>query len=387
MPAFSSQVMGELRLLAKDRWLLALFGWLPPLLFIGMYAIFADGMARDLAVGVVDLDDSRISRRLIRHYDASPTLAIRQDFADIAEGSRALRGGTIYALVVIPAALEEDSLRGRSPQVTVFANSQYLLIGRLVNAALQQAHATAVAGIDAAGILLTETPLTGAATASAAPIAGQQNPLFNGGMNYARFLVAAIIPALWQIIIVAASVMAFAAGLRDGRLDEWLSPGTFRALAARILPGTFCFWCHGQLFLLGFHGLLGWPMHGSWLVLALAQLLTVTACQCAGILIFLLTLDATRALSLVAAYTAPGLAFMGITFPVTDMNLPARCWRSLLPISHYIEIQVSQANYGLPLAAVLPQFGALLLFLLLLVPIAIRLRMLRGDQPAVEMQR
>ena len=66
MPAFSSQVMGELRLLAKDRCVLALFGWLPPLLFIIMYAIFADGMARDLAVGVVDLDDSQIGRASCR---------------------------------------------------------------------------------------------------------------------------------------------------------------------------------------------------------------------------------------------------------------------------------------------------------------------------------
>lgn len=382
MPALLSQLHREWRLLASDRWLLALFGWLPPLLFALIWAIFAAGMARDLAVGVVDLDGSSLSRRLIRFYDASPTLAVKERFGAVAEGGNALRSGAIYALVVIPFSLEEDSRSGRSPQVTVFGNSQYLLIGRLVNAALQQAHATAVGGIDAVRVLLAETPLAGRAAATVMPFASQLNPLFNNGMNYTRFLVAAIIPAIWQILIVAATVMALAAELRDGNLTGWLSPAPRRALVAKILPGTICFWGHGLLYLGGVHGVLGWPMHGSWLVLVLAQLLTVVACQGAGILLFLLTLDATRALSLVAAYTAPGVAFMGITFPVSDMTPLARGWRSLMPISHYIEIQVGQANYGLPLAAMLPQFGCLLLFLLLVVPIAIRMRMLRASGQA-----
>ncbi|MNH19574.1 ABC-2 family transporter protein [compost metagenome] len=74
--------------------------------------------------------------------------------------------------------------------------------------------------------------------------------------------------------------------------------------------------------------------------------------------------DPARALSLAGAYTAPGFAFMGVTFPVSAMGDFAQFWRSLLPISHYVELQVGQANYGLPLDAALPQFGALLLFLL-----------------------
>ncbi len=37
---------------------------------------------------------------------------------------------------------------------------------------------------------------------------------------------------------------------------------------------------------------------------------------------------------------------MGITFPVSDMGSLAQFWRSLLPISHYIEVQVAQASYG-----------------------------------------
>ncbi|MNG04544.1 ABC-2 family transporter protein [compost metagenome] len=105
-------------------------------------------------------------------------------------------------------------------------------------------------------------------------------------------------------------------------------------------------------------------MQGSWLVLTLGLGLASAACVSMGAFFYGVIRDPARALSLAGAYTAPGFAFMGVTFPVSAMGDFAQFWRSLLPISHYVELQVGQANYGLPLDAALPQLGALLLFLL-----------------------
>lgn len=132
--------------------------------------------------------------------------------------------------------------------------------------------------------------------------------------------------------------------------------------------------------------LLGWPMHGSWSVLILAQLLTIFASLLMGTLLYFFTRDAARGLSLAAAYTAPGLAFMGVTFPVTDMTLPAKVWRSLLPISHYIEIQFNQVNYGGSILSVLPEMKHLLLFSLLLIPLALKVNSLIKKNKAAEVQ-
>jgi ABC-2 type transport system permease protein len=87
-------------------------------------------------------------------------------------------------------------------------------------------------------------------------------------------------------------------------------------------------------------------MEGSWLVLFFAQIVTTVTCMIMAALFFFLTCDAARAMSFAGAFTAPSFAFMGITFPATDMNPLALFWRELLPISHYIEVQVSQASYG-----------------------------------------
>ncbi|MCK5914695.1 MAG: ABC transporter permease, partial [Deltaproteobacteria bacterium] len=135
-----------------------------------------------------------------------------------------------------------------------------------------------------------------------------------------------------------------------------------QALLRKLAPYTLLFWLHGICYLLGMFVYLGWPMHGNLGYLIFCQLLTVCACQMAGALIFFLSQDPARSLGLAAAYAAPGLAFMGVTFPVTDMTLPARIWRSLLPASHYIDIQIAQTNYGAPLFLSQPQLLHLLLF-------------------------
>lgn len=69
-------------------------------------ADFSAGIARDLPIGV-DLDHSRMSRGLTRYFDASPTMAVTAQYTDRADGDRALRGGDIYALVVLPDSLEK----------------------------------------------------------------------------------------------------------------------------------------------------------------------------------------------------------------------------------------------------------------------------------------
>lgn len=380
VPSFASMVRREWRVLLHDPWLVSLISWVPPLLFFLMWAIFSQGIARDLPVGVVDLDKSRTSRALVRHYDASPTLEIAYDYLNAQQGAGGLRSGKIYGLVIIPEDLEKRMILGHPPQVSAFVNNQFLLIGKNVNSALQQAQGSFTAKVETVQNLAAGAPVFDMALSAAVPISTQVTPLFNLNKNYAQFLVSAILPAVWQILMVAVTVLSLAAEKRRNSLGEWLGAFPVRALAAKCIPLLFLFWLHGLLFLWMMFIFLGWPMHGNWALLLFAQLLTVCASIGAGSLFFFVTQDAARGLSIAAAYAAPGLAFMGVTFPVTDMTLPARMWRNMLPISHYIEIQFGQVNYGAPLYAALPQLQHLLLFAIPLVLVFYKARKLGALQ-------
>lgn len=358
---FHRQLGREWRYLKKDPWLLSLVSWVPVIMFILLWYIFSAGLPRDLAIAVVDLDHSQMSRSVIRHYDASPMLQVTQQYDSVHSGQQALKSAAINALVVLPDNMESDTRIGRPPQITVFYNAQFLLIGKLIASAVLQSQGTFNVKVSALQAYV-QGDIGIQAVGAAVPVSSQITALFNINSNYAQFLVTAIIPALWQILIVVITILALARELRLQGITVWLGHNPSTVMLAKLLPYTFIFWLHGVLFLSGMYLVLGWQMNGSWLVLIMAQLFMVIGSQAMATLLFMLTRESVRALSFAAAYTAPSFAFMGVTFPATDMTLPARIWRELLPVSHYIEVQVAQASHGASTFSVLPQMFSLLLF-------------------------
>ena len=361
----------EWRLLWQDPFGRALASWLPLLLMGILCWIFSAGLARDLKVGLVDLDQSVLSHQLAYSLDASAGLKVARQFDSIAEGANALRGGDIYALVVLPDHLERDARQGTQPRVTVFNNGQFILIAKLVNSALAQVVGTLNGQVGVLTAMADGKALPGA-LGQAVPINSQVTALYNLNASYAQFLLSAILPAVWQILVVLYGLNALA---RTDRLGlDWTTKGVWFGLWRTLLPHVLIGWGWGLLWMLLLFKGFAYPMHGSWLVLTVGLGLASAACVSMGAFFYAVIRDPARALSLAGAYTAPGFAFMGVTFPVSAMGDFAQFWRSLLPISHYVELQIGQTNYGQPLAAALPQFGALLLFLLPLLLVVRRYR-------------
>ncbi|HEA3087189.1 TPA: ABC transporter permease [Aeromonas dhakensis] len=370
----------EWRLLWQDPFGRALASWLPLLLMGILCWIFSAGLARDLKVGLVDLDQSVLSRQLAYSLDASAGLKVAQQFDSIDAGARALRGGDIYALVVLPDHLERDARQGTQPRVTVFNNGQFILIAKLVNSALAQVVGTLNGQVGVLTAMADGKALPGA-LGQAVPINSQVTALYNLNASYAQFLLSAILPAVWQILVVLYGLNALA---RTDRLGlDWTTKGVWFGLWRTLLPHVLIGWGWGLLWMLLLFKGFAYPMHGSWLVLTVGLGLASAACVSMGAFFYAVIRDPARALSLAGAYTAPGFAFMGVTFPVSAMGDFAQFWRSLLPISHYVELQIGQTNYGQPLAAALPQFGALLLFLL---PLLLVVRRYRAQASATQSQ-
>lgn len=361
-PTFLSILARELRLLTGDPLLLSMVSWVPVSLYLIMWLIFCQGVATNIPMGIVDLDNSQISRGLIRQYDASPSITIDKYFISVAQGKEQLQAGKIYGLVVIPDNFEKDVIVGRPPQVTAFVNTQFLLTGKVINSALLEAQTTYSTKVDVVKNMTGHEPVFSMALSAARPIGSQITPLFNSNKDYAQFLLAAIMPAIWQILMVITCILSLAREQREHGLAGWLGETPFSSILAKMVVLGFLFLLSGMFFLYWMYIYLGWPMHGSWPILLYGQILTIIASISMAFLFFLIIKDPARSISVAAAYVAPALAFMGVTFPITDMTFPARAWRSMLPICHYIEIQIGQVNYAAPLQTVLPKFITLSLF-------------------------
>lgn len=342
--------ISQRQILRRDKWLLSCLTWVPILLAVTIWGVFSAGIARDLPIGVVDLQHSQLSRKMIQSLDASSTLSVDYHYTSATEAKNAMVEGDIYAYAVIPPQFDQDILLHRQPQLSVFFNSQYILVAKLINSAVAQSQGYFDAQLEAMGNLAKGNTTTLAAIGQAVPISTQITALFNRNTNYAQFLVTAIVPAIWQICVVVSTILILAAHFRlygnGNNSFAFLGDRPFTRLSKILSQYIPVFMAQGALFLVWFYIVLDWPMEGSYVVMLLAQFVTTIACIIMGALFFFLSMDPARAMSFAGAFTAPSFAFMGITFPVSDMNSLAQAWRGLLPITHYIEVQVDQASYG-----------------------------------------
>jgi len=364
---FSKAFQTELRVVRKDRWLFALVFWLPPVLSLFMLLIFSAGQPTNLSVGVVDLDQSSLSRKVERYLEASPALNVTRHYSSIAEGKADISDAGIYALVVIPANLSRDMMRGEAPSISTFFNAQYLLIAKAIRSALIQIEITLAVELDV-GRTLVKTPVTKAALAKSMPVRSQISALYNLNMNYATFLVPALLAALFQLLVICVTILSL--GRRSKQSDSQRPEGTGIRLASRSFLYTCVFSIHILVALAFLYGVLGWPHQLSLGGLLPLVILFVIACQLLGAFFYVLTFDLVRSLSLAGAFSAPAFAFLGVTFPASDMTVFAQFWRDLMPAAHYLNGFLNQVSYAAGAAHSLKP-GLLMLAFTILIPVII----------------
>jgi len=349
--------------------LLTLF---PLFSFFLLIAIFYEGVAFELPVSVVDNDKSELSRKLLSNIDATSTITIASHSLSLKEALTQLESSQAYCTIIIPAHFMRDTLLKKQPKVTAMLNTQYILIAKILKAALVESVAYSAAQVEFVEDVSTMQNAT-LALHKITPIGLQITPFFNTYKNYFLFLVSALLPSIWQIFIVIATIVSFGTLFKEKREEEFFANKNISlTIIGKLLPYTLTFTFMGALFLFYLYGTLAWHFEGSFALTIFGMFLTVVAYQAVALFFFVSGFDYARTLSLGAVFTAPAFAFLGVTFPVYNMNAFALFWRDLLPISHYMELQISQANYGTNVFLEIDNLLILASFSLLFIPIVLR---------------
>ncbi len=371
----------EAERLVSSRYALVLLVLLPLAGLSLVTAIFWNRLPSDLPVAVVDADRSVLSRRLVRMVDATKSMRVTGPFASPAEAFDEVLSARAYGVLTIPAHLERDVKRGAAPSVALHYNALTMIPGAILKRDMKATVGTLSAGIEIqARKALGETPDVAALRFE--PVRSLRGALFNPGLDYFGFLGPALIPTLLSIFVLVGAVHSLGIELRDGTAGEWLEAGgsATRAVAGTLFPQTLHFTALGLLAVAVPFRLLDTPLRGSPALVALATLLFVLACQAMGLLIVALAANLRLASSAAAFYGGPAFAFTGVTFPTFGMPLAAKVWGALLPLTHYLELLLSQATRGAPPSTALGPLAALSAFVLFVPPVALwRMRSLMRD--------
>jgi ABC-2 type transport system permease protein len=334
----------EWRWMRRDRLALFLAIGVPVIAFAILAGIFSNAVVRNLRVAVLDSDRSSTSLTYVQAIGSAPGVRIAERSGDMTSAMHAIRSGDAIAAVYIPENFERDLIDRKRPKIVVLYNRQYFSPGNSASASLSNA-------ISAATAILPD--ISPAAPRSFAPgsLVAEEYVLTNPALNYAQFLLRAILPHVLHVVVAIAG--GYAVGSEFSRRSQraWLraaggSPLT--ALVGKFAPlfGIFILMMVVDAFTI--HGLFAVTFRGSSLIMGAGAALLIMSYLSLGGFFQLLVRNLATGMSLVALICNPAFGFAGVGFPLIAMGTFPRIWGDALPLRWFMQILFDQAVRGLP---------------------------------------
>ncbi|MBC8593251.1 ABC transporter permease [Oscillospiraceae bacterium N12] len=339
----------------------------PLFCYLFFTTLMGSGLPTNLPVGAVDMDQSAISRNLIRNLDAFGQTAVVARYGNVNDARIAMQEGKIYGFFYIPKGLSADAQSQRQPKISFYTNNSYLIAGSLLFKDMKMMSELA-SGAVSRSALYAKGATEDQAMAFLQPIVIDTHPLNNPWLNYSVYLCNTLVPGVLMLLIFMVTVYSIGTEIKDRTAREWLrvsNNSIYIALAGKLLPQTVVFFIMGIFYNVYLYGFLHFPCNSGILPMLFATLCLVLASQCCGI-VMIGTLPTLRlGLSFASLWGVISFSISGFSFPVMAMHPVLQALSNLFPLRHYFLIYVDQALNGYSMIYSWPNYMALLIFMVL----------------------
>ncbi len=335
-----------------------------------------DGIPHDLPVGVVDLDNSSTSRKIIRTLDAMDQCKVVQVYHNYSDARIAMQEGKIYAFLYIPSRFSEDLQSMRRPELTYYINYSIMVSGALIYKDMRRL--VELASASAMQKKLFARGATEKQTLSfLQPIVIESHATYNPTLNYAIYLNNTILPGILMLLISLLTVYSIGSEVKEKTALFWLRRSNHSILlgvAAKLLPYTIAFLgiklcCDAYMY-----GVLEYPCNTDLASLMLLDFVMIVSAQALGVIFYSLIPVMRLSLSVCSLWGVVGFSISGFSFPTLAMTSPIQALSNLFPLRHYYLIYVSQILDGNGLAYSWISYASLLVFVLLALALLMRLK-------------
>ncbi len=344
--------------------------------YIFFLTLFNEGLPNKMPVGIVDLDNSSLSRQFIRNLNATQQANTCLSFTNHKEAREEMQRGKIYAFVEISHGFAEKVLSNRQPKLTFYLNDSYLIAGSLLlkdiaymgalTSGAMQRQVLRAKGIDENRIMGTIQPIT-----------IDNHSIGNPLANYGVYLLNLLLPGVLQLVILMMTVFTIGIELKERSSHIWLKSANnsiISALVGKLLPYTILFTVLGIIGNILSFRIMHYPLNSNIAIMFLASFFYVVAYQSIGVLIIGIVPVLRDGITLVAFYGLLGFTYAGFTFPIEQMPSGVQIFDRFFPIRHYFKIYVDQALHGADIRYSFVSFIMLLAFILLPILVLYRLK-------------
>ena len=358
----------ELRIFAHRPLFLFTMIVAPVLCIIFFTTLMADGLPTKLPAGLVDEDDTHITRIITRILGSMEETDLAVRYPSFTEARHAMQRGEIYGFFYIPQGLTEDAIANRQPRLSFYTNETYFVPGTLLMKDLRYA-------CELAGLALTRETLYGKglteeqAMGILQPIVIETHPLNNPYLDYSVYLNNIILPGILILLVMLSTTYTIGLEWKRNTQRELYSMSGYSstvALVGKLLPQTFLFSIIFVFYDVYFYKFLMFPCNSGIWAMMLLGIVTVMAAQAFGVFLFGAFIGQMRlSMCLCSLWGILSFSLAGFTYPVPAMDglLQRLSW--LFPLRHYYLIYVNQALDGYSILYVWRSAVALLAFLLL----------------------
>ena len=325
---------------------------------------FKAGLPENLPVGVLDLDNSSLSRNFCRQLDATQMGKVIK-YEDFTTARDAMQTGEITSLCVIPRGMNEEVNANRRPVFTYYVNTLYLIGGALSYKNILTM-VTLTGGAVQREVLRAKGYSEDAIMGLIQPIVVDEHKIGNATTNYGVYLNNIILPGLLALSIVFVLIYALGSELRYGtskELMETADGSMAAALIGKLLPYTLIYLVLGLGLDLLLFGVCRYPLNGSILNMMLAMVVFILANEAVAVTLVGLLPTLRYSLSIAALFAILGFSFSGFTFPVEAMPVAFQGVSCLFPLRFYYLLYVQEAMFGVGFSGWWQYIVYMLLFL------------------------
>lgn len=324
------------------------------------------GLPHDLPIGIVDLDNSSLSRNFAHQLDATQ-LGMVLKYDSFAEAREDMQSGKITAVCVIPAGMYADVQGSRRPTFTYYLNGLYFVGGALSYKNILTMINLADGAVQRE-VLRAKGVNEDAIMGRIQPVNVDVHQIGNQYTNYGYYLTNIFLPGVLALTVVIILIYSLGAELKYGTSRHLLSTAggsMYNALFGKLVVYTTLFSVIGLILILLMYDWMHFPIKGSIWNMFLAIVLLVLASESVAIFIIGLLPIPRLALSIGALYSVLAFSMSGFTLPVETMPPYIQGLAEAFPLRHYFLFYSREVIFGTGFAGWWQEVIHLLIFLLL----------------------
>ena len=322
-----------------------------PLLTVLFFTTMLDeGLPHDLPIGVVDQDDSSMSRGLVRNLDAMQSSHVAYRFANVTEARCAMQEGKVYAYLYIPKGTMAKLLAGRQPKISYYYTMTCLTAGSM---AMKDLKTIGMLGSAAVGqaTMSAKGATPRQIKAALQPVSIDAHQIANPEGSYNVYLTTMLVPGIMMLFMALLSAYSLGMELKFDTGKEWLARANgniVTAILGKFLVHALVFLVVIFLYQYYIYNVLHFSrLGGAWSIVRLC-VLQVFSSLGLGIFIFGLMPSMRMSMSICSLWSVLGFSMCGSAFPVMGMDPPLQSLSWLFPLRHYFMLYQVTVFNGYP---------------------------------------